>query len=233
MSSIIIALDFANPEEALDFTEKMANTHCRFKIGKELFTRAGPNFVEHLQKQGFKVFLDLKYHDIPNTVAKACQAAADLGVWMLNVHALGGRNMLMAAREALTHYTNPPLLIAVSILTSLDEKDLCEIGLQGRLEENVLRLAKLAHTCGLDGLVCSPLEIKLIHTKVSQDLQLITPGIRLAHSPKDDQKRTMTPTEAWQAGANYLVIGRPITTAADPLKVFLDIEKSRQPYASH
>lgn len=227
MSSIIIALDFANPKDATEFTEKMANTHCRFKIGNELFTRAGPRFIENLHKQGFEVFLDLKYHDIPNTVARACQAAADLGVWMLNVHALGGRTMLLAAREALSHYSRPPLLIAVSILTSLDEEDLYAVGLHGNLEENVLRLARLVQACGLDGLVCSPLEIQNIRAEVGKELTLVTPGIRLERLPHDDQKRIMTPIDAWRAGADYLVIGRPITTAKDPVQVFLDIEHSK------
>lgn len=227
MSSIIIALDFANPKDATEFTEKMANTHCRFKIGNELFTRAGPRFIENLHKQGFEVFLDLKYHDIPNTVARACQAAADLGVWMLNVHALGGRTMLLAAREALNHYPRPPLLIAVSILTSLDEEDLYAVGLHGNLEENVLRLARLVQACGLDGLVCSPLEIQNIRAEVGKELTLVTPGIRLERLPQDDQKRIMTPIDAWRAGADYLVIGRPITTAKDPVQVFLDIEHSK------
>jgi len=225
MSPIIIALDFSNPEEALAFAKKLSQYQPRFKVGKELFTIGGPSLVKSLVNQGSEVFLDLKFHDIPNTVARACQAAAELGIWMLNVHALGGREMLLAAREALNQYPSPPLLIAVSILTSLNSDDLYTMGLHGSLEENVLRLARLAHRCGLDGLVCSPHEVPLVRQTVGTQFKLVTPGIRLANSNQDDQKRVMTPIEALKMGANYLVIGRPITAAPDPLQAFLEIDQ--------
>jgi orotidine-5'-phosphate decarboxylase len=179
-----------------------------------------------LVKQGFEVFLDLKYHDIPNTCARACLAAADLGVWMINVHALGGREMLLAAQEALAKYISRPLLVAVSILTSLDSSDLYDLGLNGTLEDNVLRLARLSHSCGLDGLVCSPHEIVPIRSAIGSDFKLVTPGIRLSSSSQDDQKRVMTPAEALKLGANYLVIGRPVTAAPEPLQALLAIEAS-------
>lgn len=225
MSPLIIALDFAEPKQAIAFVEQQLNKKlCRVKIGQELFTRGGPALVEYLVNQGFEVFLDLKYHDIPHTVACACEAAAKLGVWMINVHALGGRDMLLAARTALEKYTQRPLLVAVSILTSLDKDDLYAVGLHGALEDNVLRLARLTKACGLDGLVCSPHEIDTIRQEVGQTLQLVTPGIRPEGSLKNDQKRIMTPNEALKRGANYLVIGRPITAATSPLQALLAIE---------
>lgn len=226
MSPFIIALDFAKPEPALALANKLGNKHCRFKIGQELFTRGGPALVEDLVKQGFDVFLDLKYHDIPNTVAHACLIAADLGVWMINVHASGGRDMLFAAREALEKCSHRPLLVAVTILTSLDRIDLYAVGLHGTLEDNVLRLARLSHACGLDGIVCSPHEITQIRQAVGMDFVLVTPGIRPPGVSQDDQKRVMTPTEALKLGANYLVIGRAVTKASDPLEAFLQIEAS-------
>ena len=226
MSPLIIALDFDQPESALAFAKQLGNSRCRVKIGKELFTRGGPALVEKLVKQGFEVFLDLKFHDIPNTCARACLAAADLGVWMINVHALGGREMLLAAREALAKYLPRPLLVAVSILTSLDSVDLSAMGLHGTVEDNVLRLARLSHACGLDGLVCSPHEIVPIRSAIGSDFKLVTPGIRLPSSSQDDQKRVMTPAEALKLGANYLVIGRPVTAAPEPLQALLAIEAS-------
>lgn len=226
MSPLIVALDFAQPELALNLAKQLGKDRCRFKIGKELFTRAGPSLVEKLIHQGFEVFLDLKYHDIPTTVAKACLAAADLGVWMINVHALGGQKMLLAARDALENRTQPPLLIAVTVLTSLDMVDLYGIGLHGTLEENVLRLARLANSCKLDGVVCSPQEITPIRRAVNTNFKLVTPGIRPNKVSQDDQKRIMTPAEAIKQGANYLVIGRPITAAQEPLQALLEIEKT-------
>jgi len=217
LSSLIIALDFAQPQSALEFADKIKGLCHRVKVGKELFTRAGPSLVETLVKHDFQVFLDLKYHDIPNTVAKACEAAADLGVWMLNVHALGGKNMLLAAREALDKRQQRPLLIAVTILTSLDAEDLQMLGLQGSLPDNVLRLAQLAQTCGLDGLVCSPQELLLLRQTLAPTLKLVTPGIRLATDSTHDQKRVMTPQEALKNGADYLVMGRAVTASADPV----------------
>ncbi|MBE9562760.1 MAG: orotidine-5'-phosphate decarboxylase [Proteobacteria bacterium] len=223
MSPIIIALDFSKPELAFELIEQLGS--CRVKIGKELFTRSGPILVEKLVAKGFEVFLDLKYHDIPNTVAKACSVAADLGVWMVNVHGLGGRNMMLAARDAVDKYTERPLLIAVSILTSLEQSDLVAVGLQGTVEDNVLRLARLTNDCGLDGMVCSPLEIVMLRNNLGKDFKLVTPGIRPV-TVVDDQKRTMSPSQALQLGADYLVIGRPITAASDPLQALLDIEQS-------
>jgi orotidine-5'-phosphate decarboxylase len=229
MSPLIIALDFAQPELALALIQQLGHKRCRVKVGKELFTRSGPLFIEQLIKQGFEVFLDLKYHDIPNTVARACLAAADLGVWMINVHALGGRNMLLAAREALDKHSNPPLLVAVTILTSFERFNLYEIGLHGMLEDNVLRLARLSHACRLDGVVCSPREITAIRNAIGSNFKLITPGIRPAnHSTNDDQKRVMTPVEALKLGADYLVIGRPITAAPEPLQALNEIEVTLQ-----
>jgi len=226
LSPIIIALDFSKPQQALEFAQQLGTHRCRVKVGKELFTRSGANLVETLVEQGFEVFLDLKFHDIPNTVAHACAAAAELGVWMIDVHAFGGRDMLLAARDAIEKFSPRPLLIAVSILTSLNESDLFALGLHGTLQDNVLRLARLTHASGLDGLVCSPHEIAPIRAALGQELQLVTPGIRPNLNVQDDQKRTMTPSQAMALGANYLVIGRPITQAADPLQALIDIEAS-------
>lgn len=221
---IIIALDYPDRASAMSLIEQLDGKHCRLKIGKEMFTRLGPAFVEDVQQQGFDVFLDLKYHDIPNTVAQACKAACDLGVWMLNVHASGGRRMMEAARDAITAHSHQPRLIAVTMLTSLDQNDITEIGYCGTPEENVLRLAKLAESSGLDGVVCSPREVLMLREKITNDFLLVTPGIRPAGSAGDDQRRTMTPAEALQAGASYLVIGRPITGATDPMQALLTIE---------
>ncbi len=228
LSSIIVALDFSSAQAALDLAMRLQNTGCKLKVGKELFTRAGPSLIEQLHKLGFEVFLDLKYHDIPTTVAKACQAAAEMSVWMCNVHALGGSRMLDAAREAVDKYQKKPLLIAVTLLTSLQQEDLIELRIQISPQEMVLRLAHLAQASGLDGVVCSPLEIALLREKLPIDFQLITPGIRPAESLQDDQKRTLTPLAALQAGSNYLVIGRPITAAPDPLLAFEQISKQLQ-----
>jgi orotidine-5'-phosphate decarboxylase len=226
MSPLIIALDFAQPERALALAKQLGRERCRVKIGKELFTRSGTALVEKLVKQGFDVFLDLKYHDIPNTVARACLAAADLGVWMINVHALGGRNMLLAAREALEKRRERPLLVAVTVLTSFNRVDLYAVGLHGLLEENVLRLVRLSYNCGLDGVVCSPHEIVIIRRIVGPDFKIVTPGIRPVGHLQDDQKRVMTPVEALKLGADYLVIGRPITAVPEPLQALLEIEDS-------
>ncbi len=214
---VIVALDYPAAEPALELVARLDPALCRLKVGKEMFTRLGPTFVERLQLAGFQVFLDLKYHDIPNTVAAACAAAADLGVWMVNLHASGGRRMMETARERLAGYGERPLLIAVTILTSLGEEDLAEIGFSGTPEENVLRLAALAEDSGLDGVVCSPLEAAAIHRRAGQGFRLVTPGVRPASAALDDQKRVMTPGDAIRAGASYLVVGRPITAAEDPL----------------
>jgi len=214
---IIVALDISTEQELEKLTAQLDPKLCRVKVGKELFTRFGPQFVEKLHKLGFSVFLDLKFHDIPNTVANACRAAADLGVWMLNVHASGGRKMLETAAEALSKIqTARPLLVGVTILTSLDQNDIQEIGLSGTPNENVQRLAKLSEECGLDGVVCSPLEVESLRAQCGTEFLFVTPGVRPAGSSTADQKRVMTPSQALEAGAHYLVIGRPITRADDP-----------------
>ena len=212
---IIVALDFSSAESALRLADQLDPRLCRLKVGKELFTATGPQLVEKLMMKGFDIFLDLKFHDIPNTVAKACQVAASLGVWMVNVHALGGRKMLNAAREAIAPGTTK--LIAVTLLTSMDQADLADIGLQGRPDKIVERLAGLADDCALDGVVCSALETAQLRQLMGDEFCLVTPGIRLADSQTDDQKRITTPRQAIQNGASYLVIGRPVTQAKDPL----------------
>ena len=217
-SRIIVALDFSSEKQVLEFTSQLEPSMCKLKVGKELFTLAGPDLVRQLVDNGFDVFLDLKFHDIPNTVARACKVATDLGVWMLNVHALGGRHMLIAAREALETSSNRPLLIAVTILTSMGQEDLQEIGLNGTPEDNVLRLANLTKEAGLDGVVCSSREVTNLRQTQGEAFTLVTPGIRPAGSEAGDQIRIMTPVDAIQAGSNYLVIGRPITLSADPIK---------------
>ena len=220
---IVVALDFAEAKQALAFVDRIDPTLCRVKVGKELFTAEGPRFVEELVKRDFGVFLDLKFHDIPNTVAKACEAAAKLGVWMLNVHASGGRAMMEAARNAVDKSSERPLLIAVTVLTSMNQAALNEIGISGNLQDQVLRLALLTEQSGLDGVVCSAQEAALLRQHVRQDFCLVTPGIRPAAASKDDQSRVVTPADALQQGSSYLVIGRPITQAADPLQALHSI----------
>lgn len=225
-SPIIVALDFADENSALSLVDQLEPGRCRLKVGKELFTRSGPVLVSKLVKQGFDVFLDLKFHDIPNTVAKACQAGADLGVWMINVHAMGGRKMLEAAREAIPANENNPKLIAVTVLTSMGEEDLKDIGLSISPAEQVKRLALLTNESGLDGVVCSPQEISLLRETIANTaFELVTPGIRPQWSVTGDQKRIMTPAQAMQQGSNYLVIGRPITQAAQPMEALEKIEQ--------
>ena len=225
-SKIIIALDYPSSDAALALAKQLDPQRCRLKIGKELFTRSGPKIVETLTKQGFDIFLDLKYHDIPNTVAKACTAAADLGVWMMNVHALGGAAMMTAAKESLGSQSDRPLLIAVTLLTSMDQTTFDQIGLKGSITDTVLRLAKSADDNGLDGVVCSAQEATELRAQRGNDFKLITPGIRPVNSIQGDQHRTMTPAEAISAGSSYLVIGRPITGAKDPMASLEAIEKS-------
>ena len=222
-SRIIVALDFSSEQQVLEFIAQLEPSMCKLKVGKELFTLAGPALVRKLIDKGFDVFLDLKFHDIPNTVARACKVAADMGVWMLNVHALGGRNMLLAAREALEGHANRPLLIAVTILTSMGPQDLVEIGLSGDPQDNVLRLASLTKAAGLDGVVCSSREVSSLRLAQGKAFTLVTPGIRPAGSEAGDQKRIMTPVDAIRAGSNYLVIGRPITQASDPIQTLASI----------
>jgi orotidine-5'-phosphate decarboxylase len=220
---IIVALDYAQTNKAMELVNRLDPKRCRLKVGKELFTRGGPTFVEDLVSLGYDVFLDLKFHDIPNTVAKACAAATELGVWMVNVHALGGRRMMEAARESVDSYSHSPHLIAVTILTSMSQADLNEIGLPGTAEDNVLRLAHLSKEAGMDGVVCSPREVSLIKDDWN-DACVVTPGIRPQWAQKGDQARVMMPSEALNAGASYLVIGRPITEADEPLEALDRIE---------
>ncbi len=220
---VIVALDFATQKNALALVYRLDPKLCRLKVGKELFTVAGPALVEQLVERGFDVFLDLKFHDIPKTVASACKAAAKLGVWMVNVHALGGRRMMEAAREVLDDTPNRPRLIAVTVLTSMGREDLNELGIPGEPQETVLRLAKLAHESRLDGVVCSAQEAPLLRQELGTDFCLVTPGIRPANASRDDQVRIVTPSEAIRLGSDYLVIGRPITKADDPLRVLQQI----------
>ncbi|MHB1245355.1 MAG: orotidine-5'-phosphate decarboxylase [Sulfuriferula sp.] len=220
---IIVALDYPDADSALALVARLDPLLCRLKVGKQLFTAAGPGFVESLARRGFAVFLDLKFHDIPTTVALACQAAANLGVWMMNVHALGGSTMMRTAREALGESAQRPLLIAVTLLTSMNEQDMQEIGLAGNPKEAVLRLASLTQAAGLDGVVCSAQEASLLKHSIGQTFCLVTPGIRPAMAASGDQQRVMTPAAALAAGSDYLVIGRPITHATDPLKALQDI----------
>ena len=223
-SPVIVALDFAHKKQALDFVAKITPSQCRLKVGKEMFTHFGPAFVKQLVALGFDVFLDLKFHDIPNTVAKACQAAADLGVWMMNVHASGGRNMLQASSKALQDSGHDkPLLIAVTVLTSLDQPQLNELGISLPLNEYALRLAKLSQECGLDGVVCSAMEAESMKQHLGSEFKLVTPGIRLDDSKQDDQVRVMTPIDAQRAGSDYLVIGRPITQSENPAETLIKI----------
>ena len=213
---IIVALDFPDQTSALSLVDRLDPGLCRLKVGKELFTRCGPELVRILVDRKFDVFLDLKFHDIPNTVASACAAAADLGVWMLNVHALGGPAMMAAARRALSA-DGAPLLIAVTLLTSSGPRELEALGIERTPAEMVQRLAALAAQAGLDGVVCSAQEARLLSQQQGDDFVLVTPGIRLAGAAADDQSRVMTPTQAIAEGAHYLVIGRPVTQSVDPV----------------
>ncbi|SEQ90398.1 orotidine-5'-phosphate decarboxylase [Nitrosomonas sp. Nm51] len=223
---IIVALDFNNAKQALNLAAQLDPQLCRLKIGKELFTATGPSLVEQLIRDGFDIFLDLKFHDIPNTVAGACKAAANMGVWMMNVHALGGKKMLLAAREAV-----PPgaaKLIAVTLLTSMGPDDLDDIGLHEEPEQVVRRLAILTENCGLDGVVCSALETAGLRQHVNSNFKLVTPGIRLENDNHGDQKRVTTPSAAVKNGADYLVIGRPVTQSPDPLCILRQLNHTVQ-----
>ncbi|MDP5186641.1 orotidine-5'-phosphate decarboxylase [Alishewanella sp. SMS8] len=217
-SPVIVALDYEKQADALALVSQLDPSLCRLKVGKEMFTHFGPQFVKALQQRHFDVFLDLKFHDIPNTVAKAVSAAADLGVWMVNVHASGGSRMMKAAQEALQRFgDNRPKLIAVTVLTSMEQQDLTELGITLTPAEQVMKLAGLAAQSGLDGVVCSAQEASMLKQQFGSAFQLVTPGIRLADAAADDQRRVMTPSAAKAVGVDYMVIGRPITKAADPL----------------
>ncbi len=224
---VIVALDFANEHDTLAFVRRLEPSLCRLKIGKELFTATGRRLAENLINQGFELFLDLKYHDIPNTVAKACRAAAEMGVWMVDMHACGGGRMMEAAAEAVANQAHRPLLIGVTVLTSMEAADLAEIGLNAPVEELVLRWAKLAQSSGLDGVVCSAHEAAPLRRDLGEDFVLVTPGIRLdVAGNSDDQRRIMTPGQALAAGSTYLVMGRPVTQAADPVAVLREINEA-------
>ncbi|MCF7354838.1 orotidine-5'-phosphate decarboxylase [Vibrio sp. CK2-1] len=224
---VIVALDYENQNDALAFVDNIDPTQCRLKVGKEMFTLFGPDFVRELHKRGFSVFLDLKFHDIPNTCSKAVKAAAEMGVWMVNVHASGGERMMSASREILEPYgKDRPLLIGVTVLTSMEQSDLAGIGLDVAPQEQVKRLAKLTQQSGLDGVVCSAHESSILKAELGQEFKLVTPGIRPVGSAAGDQRRIMTPAEAMTAGSDYLVIGRPITQAEEPNQVLIDINAS-------
>jgi orotidine-5'-phosphate decarboxylase len=229
---VIVPLDFPDATAALACAARLDPKLCRVKVGKELFVAAGPEVVHRLQERGFEVFLDLKFHDIPNTVAGACRAAARLGVWMLTVHASGGEAMLRAAREAVEGVSRPPLIVGVTILTSLSGADLLALGFRGDMEENVERLARIARASGLDGVVCSALEAAVLRHAAGEDFLLVTPGIRLAGGDAGDQARVVTPVQAVRMGASYLVIGRPITQAADPAATLDSIRLSLEGMAA-
>ncbi|WP_413284119.1 orotidine-5'-phosphate decarboxylase [Vibrio sp. MA40-2] len=224
---VIVALDYDNQADALAFVDKIDPNSCRLKVGKEMFTLYGPQFVQALHKRGFSVFLDLKFHDIPNTCSKAVRAAAELGVWMVNLHASGGEKMMSASREILQPYgKDRPLLIGVTVLTSMEQNDLAGVGLDISPQQQVMRLAQLTKNSGLDGVVCSAQESSMLKAELGKEFKLVTPGIRPEGSAVGDQKRIMTPVEAIQAGSDYLVIGRPITQANDPAAVLTDINKT-------
>ena len=225
-SNVIVALDYDNKHSALTLADRLDPKYCRVKVGKELFTAAGPSVVKELSDRGFDVFLDLKFHDIPNTVAKALSAAADLGVWMANVHASGGSRMMSAAKQALDNSGSDMLLIGVTVLTSMDTSDLEEVGIKRTLSDQVLHLASMTKDSGLDGVVCSAQEARTLKEALGEDFKLVTPGIRLANSAADDQRRIVTPSDAMALGSDYLVIGRPITQSADPLATLLEINRS-------
>ena len=228
-SPIVVALDYADRDRALAFVDQIEPGSCRLKVGKEMFTLFGPQFVRELHQRGFEVFLDLKFHDIPNTVAHAVSAAADLGVWMVNVHASGGARMMTAAREALLPFGNDaPLLIAVTVLTSMDADDLRGLGIELSPAEQAERLARLTQQSGLDGVVCSAQEAVRFKEVLGHEFKLVTPGIRPAGSDVGDQRRVMTPQQAVQAGVDYMVIGRPITQSANPAATLRDILSSIQ-----
>jgi orotidine-5'-phosphate decarboxylase len=224
---VIVALDYDDKDTALAFVDKLSPSLCKLKVGKEMFTLFGPEFVKSLVGKGFDVFLDLKFHDIPNTVAKACKAAAELGVWMVNVHASGGLPMMQAAKLAIENSNNPNTkLIAVTVLTSMDQEQLSGVIDGVTPEQQVLRLAGLTEKAGLDGIVCSAQEAAALRKRYNDDFLLVTPGIRPSGSQAGDQKRVMTPPDAINDGVSYLVMGRPITQASDPMAVLVEVNES-------
>ncbi|AMJ86129.1 orotidine-5'-phosphate decarboxylase [Alteromonas sp. CI.11.F.A3] len=224
---VIVALDYDNQEQALSFVDQLDPSLCKVKVGKEMFTLFGPEFVKSLVAKGFDVFLDLKFHDIPNTVGKACKAAAELGVWMVNVHASGGLPMMQAAKEGIAQSSRPETkLIAVTVLTSMDQSQLSGVIDNVTPEQQVLRLASLTAQAGLDGVVCSAKEAAMLRNEIGEDFLLVTPGIRPKGSDAGDQKRVMTPPEAIDSGVSYLVMGRPITQASEPMEVLKQVNAS-------
>ncbi|WP_312686694.1 orotidine-5'-phosphate decarboxylase [Kosakonia sp.] len=226
-SPVVVALDYDNRDKALAFVDRIDPRDCRLKVGKEMFTLFGPQLVRELQQRGFDIFLDLKFHDIPNTTAHAVKAAADLGVWMVNVHASGGARMMSAAKEALLPFgKDAPLLIAVTVLTSMEASDLQDLGIQVTPAEHAERLARLTQQCGLDGVVCSAQEAVRFKRELGQAFKLITPGIRPQGSEAGDQRRIMTPEQALAAGVDYMVIGRPVTQSSDPAQTLKTINAS-------
>ena len=228
-SPVVVALDYHNRDAALAFVDKIDPRDCRLKVGKEMFTLFGPQFVRELQQRGFDIFLDLKFHDIPNTAAHAVAAAADLGVWMVNVHASGGARMMTAAREALVPFgKDAPLLIAVTVLTSMEASDLADLGVTLSPADYAERLAALTQKCGLDGVVCSAQEAVRFKQVFGQEFKLVTPGIRPQGSEAGDQRRIMTPEQALAAGVDYMVIGRPVTQSVDPAQTLKAINASLQ-----
>lgn len=222
-SQLIVALDYDTRADAMSLVSELDPSQCALKVGSELFTLLGPDFIRELVNQQFKVFLDLKFHDIPNTVARACHVAADLGVWMLNVHASGGLEMMRSARKALDSYQERPILIAVTVLTSMDQCALASVGIGASLDAHVIHLAQMTQEAGLDGIVCSAHEAAMIKTHCGLQFVTVTPGIRLPTDALDDQSRKMTPELALQSGSDYLVVGRPITRSTNPKQVISDL----------
>lgn len=226
--SIIVALDVNSQHAALALADKMDPKLCRLKVGKELFTQLGPQIIQDLHKRQFEIFLDLKFHDIPNTTAQAVLAAADLGVWMVNIHASGGRQMMETTVQRLNQHSHNTHLIAVTVLTSMSDQDLNELGISVTAQQQVLNLAKLAKDCGVGGVVCSAQEAKTLKQQLGKEFILVTPGIRPVDSSQDDQKRIVTPQQAMQDGVDYMVIGRPITKAEQPQQQLMSIYQSIQ-----
>ncbi len=226
-SKVIVALDYEKESQALSLVDQLDPSLCRLKVGKEMFTTLGTNFVKQLHSRNFDVFLDLKFHDIPNTVARAVRSAADLGVWMVDLHASGGLRMMEESKNILEPYgKEAPLLIGVTVLTSMEDLDLLQIGINASPMEQVIRLAHLTQRAGLDGVVCSPQEVEILREHCGKEFKLITPGIRPIGADFGDQRRVMTPAAAIQAGSDYLVIGRPITQAENPAEMLRSINSS-------